>query len=148
MQRIVKAMGSLLVVVLCAAGPSVALACSECEVDVWLGCAPLPPGIPCGVATACSYVGACNGLGSCIAAYKPSTTVCRDAAGPCDKAEHCTGSSTACPANTYQPSTTVCRDQNGVCDKAEYCTGSSAACPANAYQPSTAVCRDQNGVCD
>src|SRR3989441_1989079 len=36
---------------------------------------------------------------------EPATTVCRPAAGPCDVAELCTGSSPICPADTFEPAT-------------------------------------------
>ncbi|HEY0467855.1 MAG TPA: hypothetical protein VGC79_26830, partial [Polyangiaceae bacterium] len=39
--------------------------------------------------------------------------VCRAAANSCDAAEHCTGSSTACPADSSAPDGTAC--SNGVC---------------------------------
>src|SRR5206468_5053244 len=65
--------------------------------------------------------------------------VCRAAAGPCDVAETCTGSSTTCPADAFLPSSTVCRGSTATCDAAEYCTGSSASCPADTYN-GVAIC--------
>src|SRR5262245_34929582 len=73
-------------------------------------------------------------------------TVCRPAAGACDVAETCTGSSGSCPADGFVSSSTVCRAAAGVCDLVENCTGTSAACPADAK--STALCRPSAGVCD
>ena len=77
------------------------------------------------------------------------------AAGPCDVAESCTGTSVDCPANDFEPSTTVCRGAADVCDVAENCTGSgchvsgrqrrrarsscAAAQPACATRPRTAT---------
>ena len=78
--------------------------------------------------------------------FESSAVVCRASAGPCDVAEHCTGSSATCPADGFQPSTFGCRASAGPCDLAEFCTGSSATCPADAK--STAVCRASAGVCD
>ena len=77
-----------------------------------------------------------------------SGTVCRAAAGDCDIAEACTGSSTACPANTFSPAATQCRASAGDCDVAESCTGTSASCPADAFAAKTKVCRAANGPCD
>jgi hypothetical protein len=56
--------------------------------------------------------------------------VCRPAAGPCDVAETCTGSSAQCPPDAFVPAGTVCRAGN-MCNPAEVCTGASAACPAD-----------------
>jgi choice-of-anchor A domain-containing protein len=79
---------------------------------------------------------------------EPSTKVCRNAAGMCDIAEQCTGSSVSCPFDTYQPSTTVCRVPAGICDIQEKCTGSSATCPNDQFKPSTTVCRSSVADCD
>src|SRR5437762_3157632 len=68
------------------------------------------------------------------------------AAGDCDGADNCAGTSADCPPDTFEPSTTECRAAAGVCDAAEFCTGSSASCPADAK--STAVCRAAAGACD
>src|SRR5437870_3376047 len=87
--------------------------------------------------------------GDCCSAnckFEPPATVCRPAAGPCDAAELCTGSSAQCPADTLKPSTFECRPAAGPCDAAERCTGSDAACPADAKK--TDVCRASAGACD
>jgi hypothetical protein len=56
--------------------------------------------------------GAANGTaGSCCAdgcAFAAATTTCRAAAGGCDVAETCTGSSPTCPADDHEPDTTAC----------------------------------------
>ena len=85
---------------------------------------------------------------SSICLFEASGTVCRTAAGVCDVAETCTGTSSPCPADAKSPSGTVCRSSAGVCDPAEVCNGSSAACPADALSPSGTVCRSSAGVCD
>ena len=69
------------------------------------------------------------------------------AAGGCDVAETCNGSSFTCPADAFAPSTTVCRDGRRVCDLAESCTGTSAACPADAKKPSGTACTDDGNAC-
>ncbi|MBI2341534.1 MAG: hypothetical protein HYU98_02220, partial [Deltaproteobacteria bacterium] len=77
-----------------------------------------------------------------------SSNVCRAAAGNCDKAEYCTGTSTVCPADAFQSSATSCRASAGVCDSAEKCTGSSASCPADSFKAATVTCRSSAGTCD
>lgn len=77
-----------------------------------------------------------------------NTTVCRAAAGSCDIAETCDGTSSACPADVLRPSTTVCRVAVGACDASESCSGMSADCPADAVQPVQTICRQAAGDCD
>src|SRR5581483_12423826 len=96
--------------------------------------------------------GAANGTpGSCCDAncnFVSATTTCRAAAGPCDVAENCTGSSGTCPGDVLAPSTVTCRASAGTCDVAENCSGTSAACPPDNFLPSTAICRPAAGECD
>ena len=77
-----------------------------------------------------------------------STTMCRAAAGPCDVAEFCTGTSSTCPADDFKPATFQCRGATGACDVAEFCSGASATCPADVLRPSTFECRPSVGACD
>ena len=77
---------------------------------------------------------------------EPATTVCRPAAGSCDVAELCTGTSGACPADSFKPATFECRPAAGDCDVAEACTGLSAACPSDRKR--SGVCRPSAGSCD
>src|SRR5262249_25228648 len=49
--------------------------------------------------------------------FEPTTTVCRPAANACDIAEHCTGSSAACPVDAVQAD----GDGDGVCDGQDDC---------------------------
>src|SRR5438094_790781 len=102
---------------------------------------------------------------------------CRAAAGECDVAETCTGTSTTCPADTKQPAGTACTaDTNpctldrcdgstntcthpagnagaecravaGECDVAESCTGTSTTCPTDAFQPSGTACTADGDPC-
>jgi len=74
--------------------------------------------------------------------------VCRAAAGACDLAEVCTGSSATCPADTLAPSGTGCRAASGVCDVAEGCTGAAAECPPDTFVGAGTACRPSAGVCD
>ena len=97
-------------------------------------------------ATSCDPAGL---SGNCsIQTPLPSGTQCRAAAGTCDVAESCDGSSTLCPADSLVPSGTECRGSAGTCDVAESCTGSSAACPTDVFQPSSVECRGAAGLCD
>src|SRR5439155_15402802 len=66
--------------------------------------------------------------------FEAAGTVCRAAAGFCDVAETCSGSSATCPADGLKAAGTVCRSAVGACDVAETCTGTSAFCPANGLQ--------------
>src|SRR5207249_4386588 len=91
----------------------------------------------------------CNGASAtCTHPAGNAGTVCRAAAGPCDAAETCTGTSTTCPADAFLSSSTVCRAAVDVCDAAESCTGSSATCPADAIKAAGTVCRAAAGECD
>lgn len=90
--------------------------------------------------------GTCQGAAICtngVCGFAPlaAGTVCRPAAGPCDLAEACNGTSLNCPANAFAPSSTICRPAAGDCDAVEFCTGSSAACPADGFQPASVACR-------
>jgi cysteine-rich repeat protein len=94
--------------------------------------------------------GVTNGtFGFCCSAscqFATSATTCRHSTGPCDPAETCSGTSTACPADALAGASTVCRPAAGVCDAAETCSGTSAGCPGDAK--SSAVCRPAAGSCD
>jgi hypothetical protein len=95
------------------------------------------------------YTAACSS-GTCSQTYalKAAGSVCRAAAGTCDVAETCNGTSGSCPADVKLAAGTVCRASAGVCDVAETCSGSSAACPADAKVAAGTVCRAKNGACD
>ncbi len=89
--------------------------------------------------------------GSAVTCQHPvgnAGAVCRPAAGECDVAETCTGTSATCPADGFETASTVCRPSAGACDVAESCTGNSAACPADGFLPATTVCRVASGACD
>lgn len=77
----------------------------------------------------------------------PVGTVCRPAAGDCDVAETCSGSSLSCPGDVRVANGTVCRPQDGACDIAEACVG-TPQCPPDGVRPSGNVCRGTQGVCD
>jgi uncharacterized delta-60 repeat protein len=75
---------------------------------------------------------------------EPAGTVCRAAAGPCDVAEVCSGTSQSCPADGLAAPVVECRAAADPCDLAELCTGSSIACPADVRRPDG----DADGTCD
>src|SRR5207253_2354206 len=92
----------------------------------------------------------CNGtVGAPACVHNPGNagTVCRAAAGACDVAETCTGSSSSCPPDLFQPSSTVCRAAAGACDLAERCSGNSSDCPADAKQATGTACTDDGDPC-
>jgi cysteine-rich repeat protein len=74
--------------------------------------------------------------------FESSATVCRIAAGSCDLAEFCTGSSAVCPAD--QKSTAICRPAVGDCDVAEFCDGINDYCPSNGFEANGTPCDDGN----
>jgi hypothetical protein len=79
--------------------------------------------------------GTCNSQGTVcnVTSFKPSMTVCRPAAGPCDTAESCTGTSANCPADLKMPansSPAACNDNNAC--TADFCDGTSNACQHSA----------------
>ena len=79
--------------------------------------------------------------GDCCSAtcqFEPATTLCRGAAGVCDVAETCTGSSATCPSD--QKRSDVCRAAAGACDVAESCNGVTNTCPSDQFDP--ALCDD------
>lgn len=63
--------------------------------------------------------------------FAASGTTCREAAGDCDVAETCDGSSPSCPTDSFEPSTTTCSGLVGYCDVTDdtFCTGNSPTCP-------------------
>ncbi len=106
------------------------------------------PGADCPTADACSIgtVSCSTGTPVCGAPFRPASagTTCRDAAGTCDVAEVCNGSSTSCPSDGFATSGT-CRSSAGGCDIAESCNGSGPDCPGDARRPAGFVCRAETG---
>src|SRR5438067_2214269 len=110
--------------------------------------------------------------------FLTSSTTCRGAAGECDVAEVCSGTSATCPPDVKKASGTactadsnpctldqcdgtsvtcqhpagnagaVCRPTAGVCDVAETCTGASTTCPADGFASSATPCRPTADECD
>jgi hypothetical protein len=75
---------------------------------------------------------------------QPAGNVCRPAAGACDVADACTGTSKQCPNDAFKPAGTLCRGATGECDMADGCNGSQAACP-DLHAPDHLACNDGNG---
>ncbi|MFH0900460.1 MAG: hypothetical protein V2A73_07510 [Pseudomonadota bacterium] len=111
-----------------------------------------PEGLVCREARphSCELTAECDGKAKECPANPPApaTTLCRQAAGPCDAAEYCGGSSQECPDDGRQPATFVCRPAADVCDVEERCDGQSAECPQNGFTEEGTVCREEAGVCD
>ncbi|TDJ00385.1 MAG: DUF4215 domain-containing protein [Deltaproteobacteria bacterium] len=93
----------------------------------------------------CDLAETCTGSSSACPADAKSSALCRAAAGECDAAESCDGVSDTCPDNGFA-SDTPCRVSAGACDRTEVCDGSGATCPSDAK--STALCRAAVGICD
>src|SRR5262249_49207916 len=77
--------------------------------------------------------------GDCCSAscqFEAATVVCRPAAGDCDVAEYCTGSSADCPADIKEPDATACTD-GSLCTTSDHC--SSGVCVGT-----TVVCDDSS----
>ncbi|MDI3291843.1 hypothetical protein QHF83_51515 [Polyangium sp. 15x6] len=95
---------------------------------------------------ACSVATGALADGTCGPRVQGS--VCRAAAGVCDAADVCNGSSLFCPADAKVSAGTVCRAAVDVCDKAETCNGSSNNCPSDTKASASTVCRAAVDVCD
>src|SRR5436309_760918 len=92
---------------------------------------------------------ACNGTAGAPACTHPAGnagSVCRAAAGECDVAEACTGTSTTCPTDTFQPNGTACTDDGDPCTS-DVCSGTSAICTHPAGSAGV-VCRAAVNECD
>jgi sugar lactone lactonase YvrE len=90
----------------------------------------------------------CDPTNGCQHAVGNAGVVCRPAAGVCDVAETCTGTSAACPPDAFVPAMTVCRPAAGACDVAETCSGDAADCPADQLLPAGTTCRPAQFACD
>ncbi|HEX2880406.1 MAG TPA: hypothetical protein VHO25_12815, partial [Polyangiaceae bacterium] len=110
-----------------------------------------PNGSACGDSTDrdCDNPDTCNGSSKdCQVNNEPSKHTCRAAAGVCDVAETCGGSTDACPGDVKVAADTACGDgTDRDCDNPDTCNGTSPNCQANNEAPSF-VCRGAAGVCD
>ena len=94
----------------------------------------------------CDTAESCTGSSPTCPADAKSSAQCRASAGICDVAESCDGVSNSCPTDQFVPGGTECRAAAGVCDLAESCSGVAAQCPSDAK--STSLCRGAAGACD
>lgn len=67
--------------------------------------------------------------GTCAPIAARLQTLCRAAAGSCDSAEYCDGSSAVCPSDKLTPEGTVCQAAADASMRDAVCSGTSAACP-------------------
>ena len=112
-------------------------------------CQLLPNGASCRAAAGvCDIAETCDGSSPNCPADAKSTARLPRPAGICDVAEFCNGIGNNCPPDGFANLFTVCRPSAGVCDLQENCTGSGPNCPADAKRPNTFVCRGSAGVCD
>lgn len=77
---------------------------------------------------------------------EPSSTICRQAVGPCDVAEYCTGIFGDCPGDVHEPNGTSC-DDGLYCNGTDTCTG--GVCQSSGYPCSepTPVCDEATDAC-
>jgi hypothetical protein len=95
----------------------------------------------------CAWAGCMNGTCWQSWDYVAAGTVCRAAAGECDVAETCSGSSTACPTDAKKANGTACTDTTpSDCYKATCQSGSCSQ--STTFQPAGTVCRGASGECD
>jgi len=127
----------------CAGGAECSDACNEAADDCFV-----PGGGACSDDGNTCTADVCDGAGVCTHAPGNAGTTCRSAAGACDLAELCTGSSASCPADEIAAAGTTCRPVAGTCDVAEACTGASVLCPADVFVAGGTVCRASAGQCD
>jgi len=132
------------------------------------GCVPRPATTACEDGDACTVSDHCSGSGdrcvsgpsrSCGSACltgrcdpragcepRAAGSVCRSAAGVCDVAETCDGTTPDCPPDGFAGGAVVCRPAADVCDAEERCTGRAAGCPADTKRID--VCRPAASACD
>ena len=81
--------------------------------------------------------------------YSAAGSVCRAAAGVCDIAETCSGSSSTCPPDAIEPATTVCRavSAGDDCDVSENCDGTTVNCPADGVASAGTPCTSDGVLC-
>jgi hypothetical protein len=96
----------------------------------------------------CDVAETCDGTSAICPSDVKHTSVCRAAAGECDVAESCDGVTNTCPADDVESANTTCRAATGACDVAESCDGVTDTCPADSVASATTTCRAAAGSCD
>jgi hypothetical protein len=107
-----------------------------------------PAGAPCDADDELCTADVCDAAGACTHDAGNAGLLCRSSNGPCDAAEHCSGSSVSCPEDSLAGETTLCREAVGACDAAEYCSGTALDCPGDQLAAAGAVCREAVFSCD
>ncbi len=100
---------------------------------------PVAAGTPCTDDGSLCTVDQCNGNGSCGHGPGNAGAVCRPAAGECDVAESCTGTTAACPADGWVAAGTPCASDGNLCTT-DVCNGAGSC----GHPPNTAPCDDGN----
>lgn len=95
---------------------------------------------------ACSSARGADSDGIC--GIVAADTICRPAAGLCDVADTCNGTSTTCPSDELRTAGFICRAAAGDCDVEELCDGLVSACPIDALKMAGEECRAAAGDCD
>jgi len=92
--------------------------------------------------TAACLSGTCDAGTGCVP--KPEGSTCREAAGPCDVVESCTGSSGDCRPDGFAAASASCDDGNA-CTEGDHCSGTASVCAG-----APVLCDDPclTGVCD
>ena len=96
---------------------------TSCPTDIYA-----PSGTLCGNPSSgiCDLQDTCDANNNCVDRLSPASTVCRQATGPCDVTENCTGSSPSCPTDLYAPSGTLCGSPPiGTCDLQDTCNANN-----------------------
>ncbi|UCE61520.1 MAG: hypothetical protein JSU63_07175, partial [Phycisphaerales bacterium] len=103
----------------------------------------IPTGGACGsqTDTTCDNPNTCDGNGTCLDNYEPTTTLCREDAGDCDIPEYCDGAG-ACPVDGFEPVDALCGEPtNTICDHPDSCNG-YGGCLKN-YEQQGTPCLDE-----
>ena len=117
--------------------------CNGASANGPAGVGPCAGDADCNDANPCTLDTCSNGV--CGHSYAAYDTVCRPAAGPCDAAEYCSGSSTVCPPDVYAASYVSCGGGLGTCQTATHCSGTSTECPVGAVQAANVICQPASG---
>src|SRR5207247_7975754 len=91
----------------------------------------------------------CNGSVVAPACQHPAGNAgatCRAAAGACDVAETCTGTSTTCPTNMIKANGTPCPDDSNPCTN-DVCNGTDTTCHHPNWPAGTSCENSDNVIC-
>lgn len=114
-----------------------------CQLDHSCAYTPKTAGTACGSSELlgdCDALNTCNAFGECVDNVQPSTVVCRQSDGVCDKTEYCDGINYNCPDDRYKCNGWPCRDASTICELPAVCNGESPVCPPNELQGPNVPC--------